>query len=43
LASQVGVALRQAPADQLQQRVAAQGVGVVLILVDGDDLRDALA
>jgi hypothetical protein len=29
----VGIGLRQTPAQQLEQRVAAQGVGVVLVFV----------
>jgi hypothetical protein len=43
LAGQVGVALGQPPAHQLQQRIVAQGVGVVLVFIAGGDLVDALA
>ncbi len=43
LAGQVGPGLGQAATDQLQQRVGAQGVGVVLVLVAAGDLEDALA
>ena len=43
LAGQVGVAGGQAPADQLEQGIAPQGVGVVLVGVAAGDLEDALA
>ena len=38
LAGQVGIALRQPATDQLQQRIAPQGVGVVLVGVAGGNL-----
>lgn len=41
LAGEVRARLRQAPADQLEQGIDAQGVGVVLILVAAGDLEDA--
>ena len=43
LAGQVGGGLRQAAADQLQQRIAAQRIGIVLVFVASGDLVDALA
>jgi hypothetical protein len=42
LAGQVGAGLRQAAADQLEQRIGPQGVGVQLVLVAAGDLEDAL-
>ena len=35
--------LREATADQLEQRIDAQGVGIVLILIAARDLEDPLA
>ncbi len=43
LTRQISPGLRQAAADQLEQRVGAQRVGVVLIFIPAGDLKDALA
>jgi len=43
LAGQVAVALGPAATDQLEQRISAQSVGVVLVLVAAGDAEDALA
>jgi len=42
LAGQVAVALGTAAADQLEQRIGAQRVGVVLVLVPAGDAEDTL-
>ena len=42
LAGEILSRRRQPPANQLQQRVVAQGVRIVLVRVAGDDLVDAL-
>ena len=43
LAGEVGAALRPPSTDQLQERVRAQRIGVILVFVAAGDLEDTLA